>query len=69
MRVEAIKTDEGVFIPLLDQFKKIRRKKILLDVTIVNDSKSDRDEVDIFFAEFNINFKKHKFNRDEANER
>ncbi len=69
MRVEAIKTDEGIFIPLLDQFKKIRRKKLILDVTIVTDGQNAKDDVDMFFDEFNINFKKHKFNRDEANER
>ncbi len=49
------KTDEGIFIPLLDQFKKIRRKKIILDVTVVSGSKTAQDDVDIFFDEFNIN--------------
>ena len=35
MIVEAQKVENGIFIPMIDQFKKIQRGKILLEIELI----------------------------------
>jgi hypothetical protein len=35
MKVEAIKRDDGLFIPMQEAFRRIRKGRVLLDVTLV----------------------------------
>jgi hypothetical protein len=44
MRVEAIKTENGLFIPMSDSFREIHQEKILLDIEIVEPLQDDAYE-------------------------
>ncbi len=35
MRVEAIRTENGFFIPMIDELKNIKQDKILLDIKVI----------------------------------
>ncbi len=41
MRVEAIKREDGVLIPMLDVFRNIKHDKILLDIEIIGPVQTD----------------------------
>lgn len=71
MRVEAINTDKGLLIPLIGYLRKFKKKKILIDFKIVDSDskKKSADDIDEFFSDYNINMKKFRFDRDEANEK
>lgn len=66
MQIEAVKVENGFLIPLVDGLKSIKRKKILLEVTVVEQRD---DEIDQFFDRYQINLKDFRFDREEANAR
>ena len=35
MRVEAIRIEDGFFIPMIDELKKIKQDKVLLDIKVI----------------------------------
>ncbi len=43
MRVEAIRTEKGFLIPMTDGFRKIRRDKIVLDIQLAEQERTDED--------------------------
>jgi len=45
MKVEAVKRKDGLFIPMIEMFRKIDRDKILLDIEIIEPEQADEYEV------------------------
>ena len=66
MKIEATKVENGFLIPFVDGLKTIKRNKILLDITVIE---QDEDEIDRFFNRYHINLNEFKFDREEANAR
>jgi hypothetical protein len=66
MRIEAQKVENGFLIPFVDGLKTIKRDKILLEVTLIE---QEEDEIDRFFNRYQINLSEFRFDREEANAR
>ena len=43
MIVEAQKVENGIFIPMIDQFKKIKRGKILLEIELIEKEREESE--------------------------
>lgn len=46
MKIEATKTPDGFLIPMIDEFKKIEKEKILLEVRIIREENNERAKFD-----------------------
>ena len=67
MRVEAIKVRHGYLLPFVDGLQAITRRKILLDITVID--QEDDDDIEQFFNRYHIDMKEFIFDREEANAR
>ena len=68
MRVEALKTENGFFIPVNEALRHIRQDRILLEIEIIGQDEK-RDDIDRFFDQYNFDLSQFRFDREEANER
>lgn len=56
MRVEALKTENGFFIPIKGELRNIRQERIILEIEIVNENESCvLSESDGFYGIFKTN--------------
>ncbi|MCP4349077.1 MAG: hypothetical protein GY795_26655 [Desulfobacterales bacterium] len=53
MRVEALKTENGFFIPIIGELRNVRQDRIILDIKIVNENEfCGLSESDDFYGVF-----------------